>query len=183
MSLLLCLYVQTIAQDWRYAKVWLHKADHSLARMKLVPADGSDPLYIVSRQAAFPDQKSWDWMSEEGGVLRLFPSDSPATDSALLITGQSRWTAYWEQDSWFLPEGNQPLRLKKQENIDGWLLEVVLEPIDGVESFPEPILILRIFPHPKKKNRFLIETTGNLQSIPTVQIELGIALALVSSCR
>lgn len=173
-------FTQTTAQDWLYAKVWAHRSSGELVKMKLLPADGGDPFFIVSRQKNFPDQHSWDWMSEEGGVLRLFSSDSVVHDSVLLISGQTRWVAYQNQGSWLLPNGDQPLTLKKTEDKKTWLLEVTLEPIDGVQSQPEPILILSIQPHSKKKNRFLIESTGNLQSIPVVLLELGITLALIS---
>lgn len=178
---LLSLSPKGIAQEWLYAKVWPDKSSHSLARMKLVAADGRDPFYIVSRHREFPEQNSWNWMSEEGGVLRLFTSDSTARDSALLVSGQTTWKALRKQNTWFLPNENQPLILRKKIQEDIWLLEVQLAPIEGVQSTPEPILVLRIAPHPKKKNRFLIETTGNLQSIPVVLLELGISLALITT--
>lgn len=178
--LILFLPFQASAQEWLYAKVWVDKSTHELARMKLVPADGGDPFFVVSRQNDFPDQQSWEWMSDEGGVLRLFSTDSTRHDSALLISGQTRRTVFRKQDAWLIPNGNQPLLLRTLENSETWLLEVILEPIEGVQSVPEPILILSLEPHPKKKNRFLIESTGNLQSIPVVLMELGITLALIA---
>ncbi len=149
--------------------------------MKLLPADGGDPFFIVSRQKSFPDQHSWNWMSEEGGVLRLFTSDSTARDSALLVSGQTTWKALHKQNTWFLLNEHQPLILRRKVQEGIWLLEVQLAPIEGVQSLPAPILMLSIAPHPKKKNRFLIETTGNLQSIPIVLLELGISLALITT--
>lgn len=173
---------QGITQDWLYAKGWSNKSSHELAKMKLVPADGGDPFFIVSRQEDFPAQHSWNWMSEEGGVLRLFSSDSATHDSALLISGQTRWSAHKDQNSWSIPIDDRSLLLRTmEEDSTIWLLEVILKPIEGVESNPEPILLFSLEPHSKKKNRFLIETTGNLQSIPIVLLELGISLALITT--
>lgn len=181
-SILISLNLEAKAQDWLYAKVWPDKHTHQLARMKLVPAYGGDPFFIVSRHRAFPEQQSWNWMSETGGVLQLFSSDSARHDSALLLSGQARWTAYKKQDTWSIPIDDRSLSLSTmEEDSTMWLLEVILAPIEGVESTPEPILLLSIEPHSKKKNRFLIETTGNLQSIPVVLLELGITLALITN--
>lgn len=178
---LLSLSPKGIAQEWLYAKVWPDKASHTLVRMKLVAADGRDPFYIVSRHREFPEQHSWNWMSEEGGILRLFTSDSTTQDSVLLVSGQATWKAVRKQNNWFLLNEHQPLILRKKVQGGIWLLEVQLAPIEGVQSLPAPILMLSIAPHPKKKNRFLIETTGNLQSIPLVLLELGISLALITA--
>lgn len=182
--ILISLSAKGIAQEWLYAKVWPEKATHTLERLKLVASDGRDPFFIVSRHREFPEQHSWNWMSEEGGVLRLFSTDSATHDSVLLISGQARWAAYQVQNTWSIPIDDRSLSLRTmEEDSNIWLLEVILAPIEGVESTPEPILLLSIEPHSKKKNRFLIETTGNLQSIPIVLLELGITLALITNYK
>lgn len=179
--LLVSLSVMATAQEWQYAKVWPDKTTREVTRMKLLPGDGSRPLYLVAKPNDLPHQQSWLWVSEQGGFLRLYAGDSARVDSALLVADQTTWKSYREGDGWKIITENHPLLLRPGETSNSWVLAVVLEPIEGIATLPEPISLLEIHPHPKKKNRFLIQTTGSLESIPVILLELGIALAMITT--
>lgn len=178
----LSLLFQVLAlcgQDWRMAKVWMNKENDAITRIKLVPLGREQPLFLLPREAYKNGVTAWDWLSDEGGILRIFGPSAP--DSLVLIAGQTKWRAFPDTACWWIVRGADSLRLRQAQAEQAWLVEKLLRPLPGTLTIPPPIRLAAVRRHATKKNRFDIDLTGNLEAVPSIMIEMGIILALLQA--
>jgi hypothetical protein len=166
-------------QNWATAKVWTHKESGQLTRIKLISSGQEQPLFLLPRQAYKNGVTAWDWLSEEGGILRIFGPSAP--DSFVLIAGQTKWRAFRDTACWWIVRGADSLRLRQAQAEQAWLVEKLLRPLPGTLTIPPPIRLAAVRRHATKKNRFDIDLTGNLEAVPSIMIEMGIILALLQA--
>ena len=175
----LWLPVELTAQEWIYAKVKTDRQTGQVTWLKLLPADGGSPFFLLPLKDDAPRVTEWEWMSQEGGIFRSFPAGQAQKDSVSLIAGQQTWAAQKNQEDWSIEDG--AFRLWPGENAGSriWILGKIIRPVPGNLTVPKPVELLHIIPHPRRRNKFDIETVNRLDSTPLPLLQLGIVIALV----
>lgn len=168
------------AQSWRYASVRKGKAPMTIERIKLVPFRGERPLYLLARDVQEGEVSAWNWLSDDGGILRLYGADGARVDSAVLTTGQERLVAIRNADehpSWRLGKEKEGLQLRPTAS-EAWVLERILAPVPGTVIKPDPVTILRVTIAAKRRPQYDLQVTGNLQSMSATLLDLAFVLSI-----